>query len=165
MKIKKLALLGATLSMFTLTPLAHSIEPNPAQTDVPPEIVQGESRQVLLTATSSFYAASADSTICKVAFDIQEDQADVSITGVTPGSCTVYYFNDNVLYGKDLFTVVGESPSEEFSLVPCYVFYNSQYVNHYYTSDEQVKEDLMGVHSDWGYVYQGIAYYVYTKNN
>jgi hypothetical protein len=154
MKFKTLGLVGIGLSLFGTG--VHAEES---------KIKQGESVIFNAYATPTFYAASSDSTICQVVFDISSNgiSAVVEVTGVTPGGCKVFYFNNNVLNGTKEYNVVGSNDTG-YSIVPCYEFYSPIANDHFYTADEELKRAMMGVYASWGYKFQGIAYYVYKKD-
>jgi hypothetical protein len=129
-------------------------------------IEQGQTETLsILIASDTFYAASSNMTICQVAFEeVSSGETLIYVTGVSPGKCTMFYFNNNILYGQRAFNVVSHNENE-FTLVPCYEFYQEEYVDHFYTTDEVLKNSLMNELKHYGYTYNGIAYYVYKKNN
>jgi hypothetical protein len=119
----------------------------------------------ILIASDTFYAASSDRTVCQVAFEEASNvETLIYVTGVSPGRCTTFYFNNNVLEGSRDFEVVSHSENE-YTIVPCYEFYQQEYVDHFYTIDEKLKHSLMNELKHYGYTYSGIAFYVYKKNN
>jgi hypothetical protein len=47
--------------------------------------------------------------------------------------------------------------------VPVYRFYNHNTDNHLYTISETEKQNILVNHPEWGYVYEGVAFYVYPN--
>ena len=54
-------------------------------------------------------------------------------------------------------------PPPVFKLVPCYRFFSRYYTTYLYTASEEGKEAILA-HPEWTYSYEGIAYYVYVKD-
>lgn len=128
---------------------------------------QGEVVTTSLPYSDTFYMATSNKYVCQVSWEnspTDGSRITVTITGVSPGDCVLYKFENNVLQNTSKYKVVSGS-TEPFSLVPCYEFYSTITGDHYYTINEEEIKNLTEIHSEWGYVYVGIAYYVYKKND
>jgi hypothetical protein len=125
-----------------------------------------------LGANMTYYAASSDKSVCVVSSKVEQNteycnngnpRYVVTVTGVSTGNAEIYTFADNASNGT--YTVeVKDSSTSPYTLVPCYQFYNTINGDHFYTTEESAIEALTVTYPQWGYVYEGIAYYVYKKN-
>ena len=164
MRWRTLGVLTIGLCLYTTNVLATPHVPSRSDTKY---LKAGESTEItyLYQATEGFYAATSNRSICQVSFSVDIPTAIVTVYGVSKGECKVFLFDNNTLMETFNFEVTDEQ-TPPYSLVPCYQFYSAVKSDHYYTTDKTAIDKLGpgGEYASWGYVYEGIAYYVYKKN-
>ena len=124
----------------------------------------GQTVDLSMPGSDNFYYEIPSSDLISISHRIIETTegellAIVSITGNGVGSQTVTFHQSNTeqtayaitVNAKDISTVI---------LAPCYQFFSRHYLTYLYTASEEAK-DLIILHPEWTYVYEGIVFYVY----
>jgi len=106
-----------------------------------------------------YYSKNSSIAACRQLTAPESEYVELQVTGIAPG--TVYIVAASTENGESetYHRVIVGNKAPEYRMVPCYMYYNARFVNHYYTTDKSLEDDL----AIWGYKYIGIAYYVYQR--